>query len=264
MQAPIVFFSWQSDTEEKWNRYFILPCLEQAAANAANELGLKNGIVIHRDTSGVGGSPSIPETIFGRIDNCAVFVGDITLVGQAWPYDKEQKPETTQMFPNANVILELGYAVKTIGWKRVLGVMNSAKGKPDKQIFHLLQHRWPLQYELAEKAQAAEAGKLLIKKLTEYVREALKELHADATRILQRMNIECLQLLRFLKGVEYFSYENMKQAGDENAIKHFESIFTNATNRLLDLGVIYTKHDASKGTYAFHWTYVGGLLKERV
>ena len=264
MQAPIIFYSWQSDTKGKWNRYFILECLELAAANAAKELGLKNGIVVHRDTTGVGGTPSIPETIFGRIDNCAVFVGDITLVGRAWPSENEQPPESTQAFPNANVILELGYAVKTIGWKRVLGVMNAAKGKPDKHIFHLLQHRWPIEYELAEKAQAADARKLLIDKLTEYVREALKELHADATRILQRLNIECLQLLRFLKAVDYFSHANLKQAGDENAINHFESIFTNATNRLLDLGVIYTNHDAEKGTYAFHWTYVGGLVKERV
>jgi len=143
MQSPTIFYSWQSDTNREWNQKLIQRCLEQAAAIAGNKLGFGNGIVVERDTTGVAGLPAIPDTIFERIDSCAVFVGDMTLVGQAWPHKKDQKPEELQSFPNANVVLELGYAVRAIGWRRVLGVMNCANGNPDQQIFHLLHHRWP-------------------------------------------------------------------------------------------------------------------------
>jgi hypothetical protein len=264
MKAPTIFYSWQSDTNRDWNEKLIGACLEKAAAKSTGQLGLQAGVVVERDATGVGGLPSIPETIFERIDSCAVFVGDMTLVGQAWPYKKEHNPEETQKFPNANVILELGYAVKAIGWKRVLGVMNCTYGQPDKQIFHLLQHRWQLKYELKEKSKFSDAESYLTEKLSEYISCALLEQHAEATRVLQRLNIECLQLLAIVKRTEYFSHDSVKQIADENVAAQFNQIFSTATNRLLDLGVIFTHHDSASSTYAYHWTYVGQLVRERI
>jgi hypothetical protein len=260
MKAPIIFYSWQSDTKGGFNRRFLEACLLKVAEIAPPKLGLKNGIVIERDTTEVSGLVSIPQTIFGRIDRCAVFVGDITLVGQAWPKTEGDQP---QKLPNANVMLELGYAAKAIGWKRIIGVMNCAYGKPDEQIFHFLQHRWPLQYTLKDKASVDAMADEVTDKLIEYIEAALREEHAEVARILERLNLECLQLLTFVKGVEYFSHDTLTQVQDLNLKKQLESIFPVAVNRLLDLGVIATHHDKNRGGYAYHWTYFGDLVRSR-
>lgn len=265
MQAPTVFFSWQSDTTRRFNKNLIETALVKATTSVSNELGLSAGMIVDRDTQGVSGSPSIPETIFQKIDSCAVFVADLTLVGQAWARKVDQKPEELQRFPNANVILELGYAVKSIGWRRVIGVLNSAGDKkPDKSIFHLLQHRWPIEYELSDKSQAAKIEAGLTADLSKAIGKALAEQHAAAETALQKLNIECLQFMQFVKKIDYFSHDTVKAIGNADAARNFQQLLSVATNRLLDLGIIFTHVDSKSSSYAYHWTYVGDLVRRRV
>jgi len=267
MEAPTIFYSWQSDTNRKFNQKVIERALTRSAENASKELGLKTGIIVDRDTKDVSGSPSIPETIFQKIDTCAAFLGDLTLVGQAWPHKADQQSETLQKFPNANVILELGYAAKSVGWRRIIGVMNTiGDKKPDDLIFHLLQRRWPFQYELNDNTQIEKAEERLVGYLTHAIATALREQHAAAERTLRQLNIECLQFLQFVKKMSYFSHDTGKAIEKENpeAAKLFAAIFGGATSRLLDLQVIFTDVDAKNNHYAYHWTYVGALVKDRV
>lgn len=60
------------------------------------------------DTGGVPGSPNIIETVFGRIRDCAIFVADLTFTS---------KTESGKLSPNPNVLIELGYAARSIGWE---------------------------------------------------------------------------------------------------------------------------------------------------
>ena len=103
MKASI-FYSWQANLPTKTNRNFLENGIKKAAKMTQNERGLL--VVVDRDTKGMMGSPSIIESIYRKIDNCQLFVCDVSFIG------------SNTLQPNANVLVELGYAIKTLGWKK--------------------------------------------------------------------------------------------------------------------------------------------------
>ena len=102
-----IFYSWQSDLPGSKTRNFIRECIDEAIELAEET----EAIDAERDeaTKGVTGSPNIVTTIFSKIDDCDLFIADLSLcfIGS----ENNQKKS-----PNPNVLLELGYAVKTLGW----------------------------------------------------------------------------------------------------------------------------------------------------
>jgi hypothetical protein len=79
------------------------------------------------------GSPDIGATIFAKIETARAFVADVTLVGTT----TGGKPT-----PNPNVLIELGYALRALGWERIIMVQNTAfVGGPDLLPFDLRQKR---------------------------------------------------------------------------------------------------------------------------
>lgn len=69
-------------------------------------------VIVDRDTVNVPGSPDIGDTIFEKIDRCDLFIADITLINDA---DSQYRRT-----PNPNVLIELGYAIKTLSWERII------------------------------------------------------------------------------------------------------------------------------------------------
>jgi hypothetical protein len=131
-----VFFSWQSDSNKKTNLNFIEECLRKAVKEISREESII--IILDRDTKGVGGSPSIVDTILKKIRSCDVFVWDGTIINK-----------TARFTPNPNVLIELGYAFAVIGEGRIIGVMNKFNGiGPDQLPFDLVHRRWPILYNL--------------------------------------------------------------------------------------------------------------------
>ncbi|MDC0743256.1 hypothetical protein [Polyangium mundeleinium] len=131
-----IFWSWQFDAEPAVNKHFIGDCLEKAAKIVSKESAII--ISVDRDTSGVGGTPAIADTILAKIRSSDVFVWDATFM--------TLKPKPS---PNPNVLFELGYAFAILGEGRLIGVMNTA-GIPEKTPlpFDLNHRRWPIRYEL--------------------------------------------------------------------------------------------------------------------
>jgi hypothetical protein len=78
-----------------------------------------------------------------KIRACAAFVADVTLVGSIEPGDGSGERKRT---PNPNVLIELGYAVGTLGWERTILVMNTLYGPPEDLPFDLRHRRWPLRF----------------------------------------------------------------------------------------------------------------------
>ena len=141
--ADTVFFAWQLDTPSELNKDFIWSALQDAAnhlATAQPELSPRP----EKDTEGASGNPNIVETVFRRISECSIFVADLTLVA------KTAKGKKT---PNPNVLLELGYAARCIGWNKTILVMNSTTGRGADLPFDILQHRWPIEYHVTEDSQ---------------------------------------------------------------------------------------------------------------
>jgi hypothetical protein len=186
-----VFYSWQSDTPSKINRNFIeraiLEALKRLRSDATLENALRDTTVeLDKDTKGIAGSPPIAETILRKIDECAVFVADVTFVGES----KESLGSTGQkprQFPNPNVMLEYGYALKRHSHTALIAVMNEAFGKADNDSlpFDLRHLRWPITYQVAD-SSASDKGRQF-EELVEALTNAIGLVLANRSPVANRI-----------------------------------------------------------------------------
>lgn len=130
MQKFKIFYSWQSDLPGNKTRNFIRECIDEAIDLAQES----EAVEAERDeaTMGTTGSPNIVTTLFSKIDNCDFFIADLSL---CFTEDRQNEKKS----PNPNVLLELGYAVKTLGWERVICLCNTDYG--DKYPFDIAHNR---------------------------------------------------------------------------------------------------------------------------
>jgi hypothetical protein len=145
--AHTAFFAWQLDTPSDHNKKFIWNALNQATTSLSSSAVPEQSPRPESDTLGVAGSPNIVDTIFTRIRNCAFFVADLTFTA---------KSESGKLVPNPNVLIELGYAARSVGWERTILVLNEAYGSARDLPFDILQHRWPIEYRMSEKTQVGD------------------------------------------------------------------------------------------------------------
>lgn len=167
-----IFYSWQSDLPNSTNRGFIQKALEAAAKSLRNDDSVNIEPVVDRDTAGIAGSPDITATIFNKIDAAATFVCDVSIINKV-----EGEPgNASRLTPNPNVLIELGYAAKSLGWDRIIMVMNLAFSKPENLPFDLRPKR-VVEYDLDEAtADKAEERKKLEKILALRLREVFGQL----------------------------------------------------------------------------------------
>jgi hypothetical protein len=128
-----VFYSWQSDLDRKSNYYFIRDCLKEAAESLNNAVDIGERVNVDSDTMGVAGSPNIAQTIFDKIDRSDIFVCDISTINHQ---------SDSRKTPNPNVLIELGYAIRAIGWSKIICVVNEEfSSVPDDLPFDLRGQR---------------------------------------------------------------------------------------------------------------------------
>jgi hypothetical protein len=169
-----IFYSWQSDLPNGTNRSFIETCLNKAI----KELQVANPRLdpcLDRDTANVPGSPDISATILDKINNCHIFVCDVSII------QKEKRPT-----PNPNVLFELGYAVKRMGWDRVICVANSHFGEVEALPFDVRQRRvkkYTLPPESADRGEIA-------KELTAVLRCELELIFASSQEEGERLQLQ--------------------------------------------------------------------------
>jgi hypothetical protein len=139
-----IFYSWQSDRPNKTNRSFIRDALDDAAKALKGSLGseVEDAPRVDQDTQGIAGSPPIVDTILRKIDACDVFVPDVTFVAE----------NEGRLVCNPNVMIEYGYALKSIGAERIVAVMNTAFGPKTDLPFDMRHRRHPIAYELSPDA----------------------------------------------------------------------------------------------------------------
>ena len=131
MREDIIFYSWQSDLPSRDNRNFIKDCIEKAVKAANRD---EMCMEVDRDTNGISGFPNIQQAILQKIEKASIFVADISIVNKIIFTRKRRTP-------NPNVLFELGFAVKALGWERILCVFNSDYGKIEELPFDIKQHR---------------------------------------------------------------------------------------------------------------------------
>ena len=127
-----IFFSWQSDLPNKTNRNLIENSIKLALKKMNQDSPYSLITEIDRDTKGVLGSPDIVDSILTKIDKCGLFIADISIINSSL---------NGKSTPNPNVLFELGYAVKCLGWDRVICVFNSDFGDVSELPFDLRNRR---------------------------------------------------------------------------------------------------------------------------
>ncbi|OCQ94797.1 hypothetical protein BCD64_20435 [Nostoc sp. MBR 210] len=176
-----IFYSWQSDLPNKTNRGFIETALEAAAKSIRNDDSIKVEPVIDRDTKDVPGSPDIAHTIFGKIEQAQVFVCDVSIINQN---------ASSRLTPNPNVLLELGYAIKALGWNNIIMVINSAFAKPEELPFDLRMRRVITYFMPEESEDRSTERKQLQSKLEGMLRNILEGIDLQNTgEIIQPITI---------------------------------------------------------------------------
>jgi hypothetical protein len=161
-----VFYSWQSDLPNATNRSLIEEALVRAAKMIRADNSLAVEPVLDRDTQNVPGSPDIAHTIFAKIEKAAAFVADVSIINSG----------LGRPTPNPNVLIELGYALKTLGNPRTVLVANTANGPIESLPFDLRTKR-VLTYHLPIGGSDKPDQR---RKLQEGLEAALRAILADA------------------------------------------------------------------------------------
>ncbi len=178
-----IFWAWQFDLPGKIARHFIRGALETAIVqinqvediDEPDESFQEGKIQLDYGRKGLKGSPDLAIEILKKIDGAAVFVGDVTPVGKGAPHKTDEGVESDgKPLMNANVAIELGYALKSKGTDHVLMVMNSHYGKRADMPFDLGHKGGPIMYNLAPNASAKEIDTEK-RKLVAVLVDALKE-----------------------------------------------------------------------------------------
>lgn len=153
-----IFYSWQSDLPSKRNLNFIEKEIKKSIKHLATIKPISIKLKFDKATRNVSGAPDIADTIFSKIVNSNVFIADISIINNK--YNRKRKT------PNPNVLLELGYAAKSLGWDKIICVFNSDTGNI-KDIPFDLRNRRMMVY----------SGKNTETTLSEQISFAIKEMH---------------------------------------------------------------------------------------
>lgn len=122
-----VFYSWQSDIESE--KKAIQKSLDKVTTHFKKS---GKNVKIDSDMRGTTGSLDITSTLFQKIGSCDIFVADVNIVNKSL--------HRQGLFsPNANVLIELGYAASKIGWERVILVFNSSEFSIEQLPFDIRQ-----------------------------------------------------------------------------------------------------------------------------
>jgi len=129
------------------------------------DYGLDERPEVDHDTAGTPGLPDIVHTIFSKIEASSAFVADVSFTSES---------ANKRLCANANVLIELGFALHSLGDERLILVMNEAFGSPENQMpFNLVARRWPITYTLhsdIDKQRRKEIFEELVSKITAAVK----------------------------------------------------------------------------------------------
>lgn len=254
MAEFIIFYSWQSDAPEEINWKFIEKALREAVEKIKEKNELPDVPIIDLGMERVPGSPEIATIMFRKIARSAIFVGDVSLVG-------EIKGDPSKKIPNGNVSVEMGYAAGYLGWERIICVLNEHYGKAQEQPVDTRNRRFPINYALPpSRDHEAEAFKGLVNDLRRSIHAVyIYDLEA-AKESIRLLDINCMNLIAATAKYDCFFAPDSNQTTSGGPLDTAK--FNAAVTRCLDLGLIWTDTAPQQAKYAYHWTYKGKKVLE--
>jgi len=145
----LALYSWQSDSDDAFNRNFIEDCIKRAIKKLRSDecYDPQKEAIFDKDTRGMTGSPLIGSSIFKKIEQSNVFIADLTPI----------KTVNGKWFSNPNVLIEFGFALSKIGDDKIIYTMNlhSVDGEQNTHLpFDLRERRFPVAYDFGESNQS--------------------------------------------------------------------------------------------------------------
>jgi hypothetical protein len=199
--AISVFYSWQSELPKCVTRYFIRDALKEAMRVIQREYGLEERPEIDHDIKGIPGIPDIVHTVFSKIEASSAFVADVSFTS---------KSTKGRLCANPNVLIELGFALHSLGDERLILVMNDEFGSPKDQMpFNLAARRWPITYNLPLDADK-ETRKRVCSELCDELAYALKVMADSGVLFSTPATSSSIRFdrLLFAKFLEQFPYNS--------------------------------------------------------
>ena len=128
-----IFFSWQSSRPD------VKKAIMKSLRTVVKELsGEGFDICLDQDTWDRVGKKCIEVEVLNKIDQCDIFIADLTPVCKLEANEEENRLEKLQ--PNANVMFEYGYALKAKGEERMILLANLEKGEHVEQLPFDINH----------------------------------------------------------------------------------------------------------------------------
>jgi len=164
--------------------------------------------------------------------------------------------------PNPNVLIELGYAAKALGWDRLILVLNTAYGPPDELPFDLKHRRFPLTYSVTSqtKDKLSEVEAALSGDIESAIAACGAAEHTMVLQRIERLDVHCLRWMKDLGHGDYFEAPERRTMGEIVGSQRLDD----GLIRLIELELL--RCDVSPGgkLYAYHWTYLGKLVLRRL
>lgn len=251
-----IFYAWQSNRPQNTNRYLVRDAAKEAVKRIGRDADVEDSPRLDHDTKDVPGTPEIAGTIFRKIQESGAFIADLTFIGATDLHDSDKK-----LLPNPNVLLEPGYAARSIGWDRIICVMNTAYGPVEEQIFDIKQRRWPICYRLegAKPEDIQKAREYLSDQLQNGIRMVMNSDHEAVEEAIGRLTPEVFRVIEQYRNSAYFWMK------DADASRLGARWFADALARLLDLKLIraYFEPTPQINRFVYTWTYTGKLVIKR-
>jgi len=244
MARPVVFYAWQADRPRNTTRDLIRSCAHNAVVSVASRASITDAPRLDHDTLGQSGTPPIAETIFRKIRSSAIFLADVTFTAET----RTDSGQVVKRACNPNVMIELGFAVATLGWDRIILVLNKHYGGPDNLPFDLRNHRFPLTYDLGPQSERNVSAQLT-EELTLAIRSCLSAEYDLVDSTLERLSAFARTLMK-----KYGANRMFWETTDDNKVL---SRFDLAVTQMLTAGVIRCVDAATDTGVAYAWTYLG-------
>jgi hypothetical protein len=250
-----IFYAWQSDRPQNTHKYLIRDAAKEAVKRIGRDADVEYSPRLDHDTKDVPGTPEIAGSIFRKIQESAVFLADLTFIGATDLHEGDKK-----LLPNPNVLLELGYAARCIGWDRIICVMNTAYGPVGEQIFDIKERRWPICYGLKGEnpEDIRKAREFLSGEIQTAIRMVMSSAYEAVDEAISRLNSEAVRFIANHRNYVYF------YTADEDVGRLGNAWFSRAEACLLDLKLIPAYFEPKADRFVYTWTYTGKLVVKRM
>lgn len=188
-----LFFSWQMETDLQGfnNKRFLIDCIQRAIKKVENKKDLEGvSIKFTEGLRGTAGNAKVADEMFRKIDECDIFIGDVTTAQRMHERGEILRNKKCLYFrysPNCNVYGEYNRALgkNETFWKQIILLMNKANktvfDDPCIMPFDTRDRRWPIDFTLPDdsKENKEKAKAELVEVLADAIhRSALDALHS--------------------------------------------------------------------------------------